>query len=67
MIDIVVVLPAPLGPRSPKISPSLTVKSTPASAWTSPNDFASSRTSIMRLPPGPGLHGAARYDPQIRR
>ena len=34
-----VVLPAPLGPSRPSTSPPATSRSTPASAWTSPNAF----------------------------
>ena len=34
---IVVVLPAPFGPRNPNTSPVATSKSTPRTAWTSPN------------------------------
>src|SRR5574342_226495 len=40
-----VVLPAPLGPRSAKISPARTARSTPARATTSPYRFTSPRTS----------------------
>ena len=34
MISMVVVLPAPFGPRRPKTSPSLTVKEMPSTAFT---------------------------------
>src|SRR6185436_12113677 len=43
----VVVLPAPLGPSSPVISPSRATKLTPCTACTLPNDLWSSRTSSM--------------------
>ena len=36
---IVVVLPAPFGPRNPNTSPGATEKETPRTASTSPNDF----------------------------
>ena len=38
-IIIVVLLPAPFGPRNPNISPSSTVKEIPSTAVTEPNDF----------------------------
>src|SRR4051812_32638308 len=43
---IVVVLPAPLGPRKPNTSPRATSKLTPRTASTSPKDFTSCSTSI---------------------
>src|SRR3954451_19599472 len=43
---IVVVFPAPLGPRNPNTSPGSTSKLTPRTASISPNDFLSSSTSI---------------------
>ncbi len=43
---IVVLLPAPLGPRKPNTSPGGTVKETPLTASISPKDFPSSSTSI---------------------
>src|SRR5919204_91320 len=43
---IVVVLPAPLGPRKPNTSPAETSKLTPATASTSSKDLRSSLTSI---------------------
>src|SRR4051794_17055675 len=45
---IVVVLPAPLGPRKPNTSPGPTANETPRTASISPNDFFSALTSIMR-------------------
>src|SRR6185503_4186993 len=45
-IRINVDLPAPLGPSSPKISPSSTVKLMPSTAVKSPNFFTMLRTSI---------------------
>src|SRR4051812_34729709 len=52
----VVVLPAPFGPRKPKISPSETSRSTPRTAstvffsrpWRDVNDLRNPRVSIMR-------------------
>src|SRR5436305_5393315 len=43
---IVVVLPAPLGPRKPNTSPGATSKLTPRTACTSPKSLTSSLTSI---------------------
>src|SRR5947209_6573659 len=43
---IVVVLPAPFGPRKPNTSPGATSKSTPRTALTSPKSLTSSRTMI---------------------
>ncbi len=43
---IVVVLPAPFGPRNPKVSPRKTSNSTPATATRSPNRFSSPRTEM---------------------
>src|SRR5438045_94496 len=45
-IRIVVVLPAPLGPRKPTISPAATSKEMPRSASTAPKDLVSSRTAM---------------------
>lgn len=44
-IIIVVLLPAPLGPKNPKISPSSTEKETSFTAITLPNDFV--RDSVL--------------------
>src|SRR4051794_33490444 len=41
----VVVLPAPLGPNNPTISPGLTSKSTPSTTRRRPYDFTNPRTS----------------------
>src|SRR4051812_24767528 len=41
---ISVVLPAPFGPRRPRISPSATSSETPARATRSPNDFTRDST-----------------------
>src|SRR5262245_10288871 len=46
----VVVLPAPLGPKSPKISPGRAVKDTWATATRSPNCVRSPETSITGPP-----------------
>src|SRR3954463_16439487 len=46
-IWMVVVLPAPLGPRNAKISPAFTSKVTPATAVTSPKFLTRSWTLIM--------------------
>ena len=46
---IVVVLPAPLGPRKPKTSPRATSKLTPRTASISPKDFCRPETSIARF------------------
>src|SRR5262245_37072383 len=46
---IVVVLPAPFGPRKPNTSPGATSKLTPRTASTSPKDFFKSRTSIAGI------------------
>src|SRR5450755_3477094 len=45
-ILIVVVLPAPFGPRKPKVSPAATVKSIPRTASTSPYLLVSPDTSM---------------------
>ena len=47
-MPMVVVLPAPLGPRKPKTSPAATRKLTPATAWRAPKRRPSSSTSIIR-------------------
>jgi hypothetical protein len=47
IIFIVVVLPAPLGPRNPNISPSSTVKLTLSTAINSPNRFSRFEAAIM--------------------
>src|ERR1700736_5379323 len=52
---IVVVLPAPLGPRKPNTSPAATSKSTPRTASTSPNDFARPRTVIAATAGAPSV------------
>src|SRR6185436_9947462 len=51
-IWMVVVLPAPLGPRNAKISPAWTSKDTPLTALTSPNVFTRFSTWIMRTSGG---------------
>src|SRR3954453_14909965 len=43
---MVVLLPAPLGPRKPNTSPGETAKDTPRTASTSPKDFLRSWTSM---------------------
>src|SRR5947209_12594000 len=50
---IVVVLPAPLGPRKPNTSPAATSKSTPRTASTSPKVFVKCCTAIARAAPRP--------------
>ena len=60
-----VVLPAPLGPRSPYTVPSSTEKSTAARAWTSPNDFVMPSTSIVATHT-PGSAGATRHATRLR-
>src|SRR3954447_3445669 len=47
---IVVVLPAPLGPRKPNTSPGATSKLTPRTASSSPKDLRSSSTSTAFIP-----------------
>src|SRR5579885_3304615 len=46
IIRIVVVLPAPLGPRKPNTSPRPTLKSTPSTATRSPKRLVSRRASM---------------------
>src|SRR5262249_34396975 len=46
-------LPAPLGPSSPKISPSSTAKLTPLTAVNSPNFLTIPRTSMAATPAPP--------------
>ena len=46
IMRIVVVFPAPLGPRKPKNSPSRTSKSMPATAVRSPKTFVRPRARI---------------------
>src|SRR5439155_26798266 len=61
MTRMVVVLPAPFGPRNPRISPLFTSKETPSTAFVSPKRFTRSRTWIMELlslSPMLGLHPA---------
>src|SRR5436305_10396052 len=48
---IVVVFPAPLGPRKPNTSPAATSNSTPRTAWTSPKFFFRPRTTIAGWDP----------------
>ena len=56
IISIVVVLPAPLGPRRPKISPRATSKLTPSTAFTAPYALRTSPTR-MTASPAPGALG----------
>src|SRR5579885_389534 len=49
----VVVLPAPLGPSRPVISPSRAVNDTPSTAFTSPKDLCRFLTSIIAGTPHP--------------
>ena len=71
-IRIVVVLPAPFGPKSPKISPVSMVSERPSTATFSAflfcasvcgNVFRRLRISIMRLPPPPTTPATARKCP----
>src|SRR5947209_10699001 len=55
---IVVVLPAPFGPRKPNTSPAATSKSTPRTACTSPKDLARPRTAIADELPLPSVIGS---------
>src|SRR5687767_1191556 len=48
-LRIVVVLPAPLGPTSPRTSPALTAKESPWTAGRSPYSFCNPSTSITGL------------------
>src|SRR5437879_6018405 len=61
---MVVVLPAPLGPRNPKTSPSSTENETPFTASMRPNRRVSPSTSIIGIAPDaypetPSLEGPA--------
>ena len=56
MIFIVVVLPAPLGPKKPSTSPAATAKLNRSTASTGPKRRVSSWTSIMRKPRQPTAH-----------
>src|SRR6266404_381771 len=49
-----VVLPAPFGPMTPRISPLRIVRSTPPTAARPPNRFVSWRTSSSGVPSSPG-------------
>src|SRR5271165_6921242 len=49
MIFIIVLLPAPFSPARPWIWPASSVKSTPRSAWTPPNDFETSVSSSSAI------------------
>src|SRR5215471_5682823 len=49
MIFIIVLLPAPFSPARPWIWPAFSVKSTPRSAWTPPNDFETSVSSSSAI------------------
>src|SRR5882757_7457666 len=60
---IVVVLPAPLGPRKPKTSPVPTSKSTPLTASRSPKDLRRSLTEIAEVVMGDGER-VGRPDPE---
>src|SRR5437773_8960907 len=53
MHSMVVVLPAPLGPMSPKISPSNTSKETSSTATVEPYSLRRWATSMTRLPDAP--------------
>src|SRR3989304_3601224 len=62
-ILMVVVLPAPLGPRNPKISPRCTPNVTPSTAVKVPNRLVSSSTSMTGAPSriaGPGGSAGSR-------
>ena len=64
---MVVVLPAPFGPRNPTISPSPTAKVMPATASTSPKRLVTSRSAIAaaRAALVVSPHGAGRGVAQI--
>src|SRR3954451_8993545 len=69
---MVVVLPAPLGPSSPKISPGLASKLTPSTAWTRPrrrsrNDFLRFSTTIMSVVRGRKLSKPLTPNPSPQR
>ena len=49
MHSTMVVFPAPLGPRMPKISPSSTAKPTPLTTARSPYTFRNPQTSMMDM------------------
>ena len=51
MAEMVVDLPAPLGPRKAKNEPSGTSKDMPLTASTSPYDFTSPHTDTACMPP----------------
>src|SRR6185503_11677006 len=59
---IVVVLPAPFGPRNPRISPLLTEKLIPSTAARLPYTFFNPATSIMRPRSGPNTITESRRD-----
>src|SRR5690606_11964528 len=57
-IRIVVVFPAPFGPRNPTTSPRRTSKLTPSTAVNAPKRFVTDSTEIIPLPPPrPGAPG----------
>src|SRR3982074_1569220 len=66
---IVVVFPAPLGPRNPNTSPVATSKSTPRTAWMSPKVLTSSRTTIagVSVRPWPAAPWFANVTPSLIR
>src|SRR2546421_1848161 len=57
-IEMVVDLPAPLGPRNPKVSPGMTSKLTPRTASKSPKRLRRSRASIAGESPRAGVAGS---------
>ncbi len=62
MIFMVVLLPAPLGPRKPRISPRATLNDTASSAAMVPKLFETPRTSIIaKTPSGLGSDRRSKY------
>src|SRR5918996_1580054 len=66
-MDTAVVLPAPLGPSSPRIVPFGTVRSRPSRATTSPYRLTSPRASMMSIsvPPPSSKHRCDVFDPRL--
>src|SRR5204863_6812223 len=61
-----VVLPAPFGPMSARISPCGSVNDTSSTAWTPPNDFRTCATSSTELATAKNAENAAREDQHQR-
>ena len=58
-MEIVVVLPAPFGPRRPYVSPAGIVKPTPSTAWRYPEPLPKVAAVEDRTPNGAAEPGAA--------